>query len=139
MNNNCFNIYYLLLNKFFRRGEGKIEKLTKYKIKNIALAGHAVRKTSLGGVAFQERSYRQIWKIEDGNTVSDFNLEEIKRKSSIYSSLSYYEKDDFKINLLDTPGLFDYAGGMIEGIYASGCVMITVSANQVLRLELKSI
>lgn len=99
------------------------------RIKNIALAGHAGSgKTSLvEALLFKNGVTDRLGKIEDGNTVSDFNLEEIKRKSSIYSSLSYYEKDDFKINLLDTPGLFDYAGGMIEGIYASGCVMITVS------------
>jgi len=99
------------------------------RIKNIALAGHGGSgKTSLvEALLFKSGMTDRLGKISDGNTVSDFNAEEIKRKSSIYSSLTYYEKDDLKVNLIDTPGLFDYAGGMVEGIYASGCVMITVS------------
>ncbi len=100
------------------------------KIKNIALAGHGGSgKTSL----FEALLYKagvtdRLGKISDGNTVSDFNQEEIKRKCSIYSSLGYYEKDDLKINLIDTPGMFDFASEMTEGIWASGSVMITVSA-----------
>lgn len=99
------------------------------RIKNIALAGHGGSgKTSLvEALLFKSGKTDRLGKISEGNTISDFNAEEIKRKSSIYSSLTYYEKDDFKVNLIDTPGLFDYAGGMVEGIYASGCVMITVS------------
>ncbi len=99
------------------------------KIKNIAIAGHGGSgKTSLvEGILFKSGSIDRLGKISDGNTISDFNSEEIKRKCSIYSSLTYYEKDDFKINLIDTPGMFDYEGAMTEGIYASGCVIITVS------------
>ena len=99
------------------------------KIKNIAIAGHGGSgKTSLvEGILFKAGATDRLGKISEGNTISDFNAEEIKRKCSIYSSLSYYEKDDFKINLIDTPGMFDYEGAMTEGIYASGCVIITVS------------
>lgn len=67
-------------------------------------------------------------KTSDGNTVSDYTPIEISKKCSIYTSLSYYEKDGVKVNILDTPGLFDYASGMIEGVYAADCVFITVSA-----------
>lgn len=99
------------------------------RIKNIALAGHGGSgKTSLvEALLFKSSMTDRLGKISDGNTVSDFNTEEIKRKSSIYTSLTYFERDEFKVNLLDTPGLFDYTAGMNEGIYASGCVLITVS------------
>lgn len=99
------------------------------KIKNIAIAGHAGSgKTSLcEALLYKAGVTDRLGKIADGNTVSDYNAEEIKRKSSIYTSLASYERDDFKVNLLDTPGMFDYAGAMTEGIFASGCVMITVS------------
>ena len=99
------------------------------KIKNIAVAGHAGSgKTSLcEALLYKSGASDRLGKVSDGNTVSDYNAEEIKRKCSIYTSLSHFEKDEFKVNLLDTPGLFDYAGEMIEGIYASGSVIITVS------------
>ena len=64
----------------------------------------------------------------DGTTVSDYTAEEIKRKCSVYTSLTTLETGEFKVNLLDTPGLFDYESGMVEGIFASGCTLITVSA-----------
>ncbi len=54
--------------------------------------------------------------------------EEIKRQISIGTSLASFEYNDLKVNLLDTPGLFDFAAEMIEGIRASDTVMITVSA-----------
>ncbi|WP_124097946.1 elongation factor G [Ruminococcus sp. Marseille-P6503] len=99
------------------------------KIKNIAIAGHAGSgKTSLAeALLYKSGASDRLGKVADGNTVSDFTAEEIKRKCSLYTSLSSFERDGFKINLLDTPGLFDFAGEMLEGIYAGGSVMITVS------------
>lgn len=106
-----------------------MKKYDSTKIKNIAIAGHAGSgKTSLTeALLFKSGTTDRLGNIADGNTVSDYTAEEIKRKSSIYTSLASLEKDEFKINLLDTPGLFDYESGMVEGISASGCVMITVS------------
>ncbi|MDO5124928.1 MAG: elongation factor G [Ruminococcus sp.] len=106
-----------------------MENYDSTKIKNIAIAGHAGSgKTSLTeALLFKSGITDRLGKIAEGNTVSDFNAEEIKRKSSIYTSLASLKKDEFKINLLDTPGLFDYESGMVEGIAASNCVMITVS------------
>ena len=98
-------------------------------IKNIALAGHAGSgKTSLTeALLYAAGATDRLGKVLDGNTVSDYTNEEIKRKSSVYTSLSTYEKDGLKINLLDSPGLFDYENEAAEAINASGCVMITVS------------
>ncbi|MBR6046005.1 MAG: elongation factor G [Ruminococcus sp.] len=99
-------------------------------IKNIAVAGHGGSgKTSLvEALLYKSGTTDRLGKIADGNTVSDYTSEEIKRKCSVYTSLSSFELDGFKINLLDAPGLFDYEAGMVEAIAASGCVMITVSA-----------
>lgn len=99
------------------------------KIKNIAIAGHAGSgKTSLTeALLYKSGASDRLGKVADGNTVSDYMPEEIKRKCSVYTSLSCFERDGFKVNLLDTPGLFDFAGEMMEGIYASGSVIITVS------------
>ena len=99
------------------------------KIKNIALAGHAGSgKTSLAeALLFKAGMTDRLGKISEGNTVCDFDTEEIKRKASLNTSLAYFEYDDMKVNIIDTPGLFDFAAGTYEGIYACGTTMITVS------------
>jgi len=100
------------------------------KIKNIAIAGHAGSgKTTLTeALLYSAGVTDRFGKVLEGNTVSDYTAEEIARKCSVYTSLSCYEKDGFKVNLLDTPGLIDYEQSMVEGISACGCCMITVSA-----------
>lgn len=121
------------------RNDGREFQLKNYersKIKNIALAGHAGSgKTSLTeALLYKCGATDRLGKVADGNTVSDYTADEIKRKCSVYTSLSCFETagaklglDEYKINLLDTPGLFDYASGMTEGIAACDCAVITVS------------
>ncbi|MEG2812991.1 MAG: elongation factor G, partial [Oscillospiraceae bacterium] len=60
-------------------------------------------------------------------TVCDYDAEEIKRKSSISLSLAPFAYNDVKINLIDTPGLFDFTTGLYEGISACDSVLLTVS------------
>ncbi len=100
------------------------------KIKNIALAGHnGSGKTSLAeALLYKAGVSDRLGKTADGTAICDYDAEEIKRKISINTSLASFEYNDFKVNLLDTPGLFDFASEMIEGIRASDTVMITVSA-----------
>ncbi len=100
------------------------------KIKNIALAGHnGSGKTSLAeALLYKAGASDRLGKPSDGTSVCDYDAEEIKRKISINTALASFEYNDFKVNLLDTPGLFDFASEMIEGIRASDTVMITVSA-----------
>lgn len=99
-------------------------------IKNIALTGHAGSgKTSLAeALLFKAGATDRLGKTADGTTVCDFDPEEVKRKASLSTALASFEYNDIKVNLLDTPGLFDFAGGMYEGVAAAGTVMITVSA-----------
>ena len=113
-----------------KNGEIELKNYDSTKIKNIAIAGHAGSgKTSLTeALLYKSGTTDRLGKVSDGNTVSDFTPDEIARKTSVYTSLTTMETGEFKVNILDTPGLFDYEGEMIEGIYASGCVLITVSA-----------
>ncbi len=106
------------------------------RIKNIALAGHnGSGKTSLAeALLYKAGVTDRLGKAVDGTTVCDYDQEEIKRKISINTSLAAFEYDGYKINLLDTPGLFDFASEMIEGIRASDTVMITVSAKSGVRV-----
>ena len=99
-------------------------------IRNIVLAGHgASGKTSLAeAMIFATGGTDRQGKIADGNTVCDYDPDEIKRKVSLNTSIAYAEWKDVKINIVDTPGQFDFIGGMYEGIRAAETVVITVPA-----------
>lgn len=109
------------------------------KIRNIALAGHnGSGKTSLAeALLYKAGASDRLGKTADGTTVCDYDAEEIKRAVSINTSLAAFRYDDFKINILDTPGLFDFSAEMIEGIRAADTVMITVSAKSGVKVGAK--
>ena len=98
-------------------------------IRNIVLVGHAgAGKTSLAEAAYYLTGQSdRLGKVADGTTVCDFDPEEIKRQASVSTAVLPMEWSDIKVNLLDTPGLFDFAGGMSEGVRAAGCALIVVS------------
>ncbi|MEG1972369.1 MAG: elongation factor G, partial [Oscillospiraceae bacterium] len=100
------------------------------KIRNIALAGHGgCGKTSLAeAMLFMAGATDRLGKVENGNTVCDFDPEEIKRGVSVSSSVASFEWNNTKFNVLDTPGLFDFATGLYEGIRAAGSVVVVLSA-----------
>jgi len=100
------------------------------KIRNVALAGHAgTGKTSLGeALLFKTGEIDRLGKTADGNTTFDFDPEEVKRQASVSSAMCPFVWNNVKVNLIDTPGLFDFAGGMCEGVHASESVMIVLSA-----------
>ncbi|MDO5149020.1 MAG: elongation factor G [Oscillospiraceae bacterium] len=108
-------------------------------IKNIALAGHnGSGKTSLAeALLFRAGVTDRLGKISEGNTVCDFDPEEIKRKVSVNTAVANFITDDIKVNIIDTPGLFDFEGGMREGITAAGTVMITVSGKSGVKVGTK--
>lgn len=109
------------------------------KIRNIALAGHnGSGKTSLAeALLYKAGATDRLGKTADGTTVCDYDPEEIKRAVSISTSLAAFRYDDLKINILDTPGLFDFSAEMIEGIRAADNVMITVSAKSGVKVGAK--
>lgn len=99
------------------------------RIRNITFAGHGNSgKTSLAeAVLYTVNATDRLGKTAEGNTVCDFDPEEIKRKVSVSSALAPFEYRDCKINMIDTPGLFDFAAGLYEGIRAAESVVIVVS------------
>ncbi|MDD2361657.1 MAG: elongation factor G [Oscillospiraceae bacterium] len=98
-------------------------------IRNVAFVGHSgTGKTSLAeAMLFLSGASDRLGRIADGTTVCDFDTEEIKRKASVSMSVAPFEWKNTKINILDTPGLFDFSGGVSEGIRAAGSAVITVS------------
>ncbi|MBC8577095.1 elongation factor G [Yanshouia hominis] len=100
------------------------------KIRNIALVGHgSCGKTSLAeALLFRAGAADRLGKVENGTTVCDYDPEEIKRVASVSLSLAPLEWNNTKINIIDTPGAFDFATGLMEGTRAAGSVIIVVSA-----------
>lgn len=99
------------------------------KIRNVALAGHSSSgKTTLAEALLFKTGYSdRLGKVAEGNTVCDFDPEEIRRKVSVSSTVAPFAWGSTKVNLIDTPGLFDFEGGMYEGITAAESVLIAVS------------
>ena len=102
---------------------------TTDKIRNVVLLGHGgAGKTSLvESMAYLAGITSRMGKVEDGNTVSDFGKEEQKRQISISTSVVPIEWDGIKINILDTPGYFDFIGEVEEAISAVDAAIIVVS------------
>lgn len=100
------------------------------RIRNVALASHqGTGKTSLvEAMLFDSGATTRVGKVEEGNTVSDWDPDEINRHISINTSLAPAEWDGCKINLIDTPGYADFLGEVKEGLRVADAVLIPISA-----------
>ncbi len=101
-------------------------------IRNIAIAGHGGRgKTTLcEAMLYLAGATGRLGRVTEGNTVMDFDEDEKKRRVTVGASVAPLEWKDVKINLIDTPGLFDFAGGVSEGMRAAGCAVIVTDAEK---------
>jgi elongation factor G len=99
-------------------------------LRNVALISHGgAGKTSLAeALLFHTGAINRQGRIEEGNTVSDFDEEEIRRKLSLSTGLLTLEYQDHKINLLDTPGYTDFIGEVISALRASDSAVILVDS-----------
>ena len=99
------------------------------RIRNVVLLGHGgAGKTSLvEAMAYLSGITNRLGKVTDGNTVSDYDKEEIKRKFSISTSVVPIQWGKVKINVLDTPGYFDFVGEVEEAVAAADAAIIVVS------------
>ena len=100
------------------------------KIRNLALVGHSASgKTSVcEALLYKTGVVKRLGKVEDGNTVTDFDKEEISRGVSISTSIAPVEWKDFKINLIDTPGYFDFSGEVYSALRASEACLVVLDA-----------
>lgn len=102
---------------------------TTDKIRNVVLLGHGgCGKTSLvEAMAYLSGMTTRMGKVADGNTISDYDKEEIKRQFSINTSVVPIIWEDTKINILDAPGYFDFIGEVEEAVSAADAAIIVVS------------
>lgn len=99
------------------------------KIRNTVILGHGgCGKTTLSeAMLYLAKATDRQGRVSEGNTVSDFDAEEKKRGTSVSLSVLPLEWKDVKINLLDTPGMFDFSGEAAEGLRAADIALIAVS------------
>lgn len=102
---------------------------TTDKIRNVVLLGHGGSgKTSLAeAFAYLSGITSRMGKVDDGNTLSDYSKEEQKRHFSISTSVIPIEWEGYKINIIDTPGYFDFVGEVEEAVSAAGAAIIVVN------------
>ncbi|MCI8772811.1 MAG: elongation factor G [Lachnospiraceae bacterium] len=102
---------------------------TTDKIRNVVLLGHGgCGKTSLvEAMAYLAGITSRMGKVADGNTISDYGKEEQKRQISITTSVVPIEWEGVKINVLDTPGFFDFVGEVEEAVSAADAAIIVIS------------
>ena len=102
---------------------------TTDKIRNVVLLGHGgCGKTSLAeAMAYLAGMTGRMGTVADGSTISDYDKEEIKRQFSIHTSLIPIPWQDVKINVLDTPGYFDFVGEVEEAVSVADAAIIVVS------------
>ena len=102
---------------------------TTDKIRNVVLLGHGgAGKTSLvEAMAYLAGQTGRMGSVDAGNTISDYDKEEIKRHFSIGTSVVPIIWGDTKVNILDTPGFFDFAGEVEEAVSAADAAIIVVS------------
>ncbi|MBR2447767.1 MAG: elongation factor G [Clostridia bacterium] len=108
-------------------------------IRNVALLGHggAGKTTLADAILYYGKATDRIGKIGDSTTVMDFDAEEKKRKTSVSTSVYSLELGASKLNLIDAPGLFDFAGGVCEALTAADSAIITISGKSGLTVGAK--
>ena len=106
-------------------------------IRNIALFGHSNSgKTTLNeALLFQAHVIPEMGRVDDGKTVSDFNEQEISKKMSIHSSVSFLEWNNACVNIIDTPGSPDFHGEVVAALKASGSALFVVNAENGVEIE----
>ncbi len=101
-----------------------------HEVRNICMLGHSGsgKTTVVESMLYYTKAIDRMGKTVDGNSVLDYDAEEIKRGVSVFTTLAPVEWKDCKINFIDTPGYLDYAGEMESGLAVADNALIVVSA-----------
>lgn len=102
---------------------------TSRNIRNVVLLGHGGcgKTTLVEAIAYVAGITSRMKTVSEGGTVSDYDKEEINRKFSIQTTMLPVEWEGVKINILDTPGFFDFAGEVYEALSAADAAVIVIS------------
>ena len=99
-------------------------------LRNVCLLGHAsAGKTSIGeAMLYNTGVLDRFGKVDDGTTTLDFDPEEIKRKISISAAVAPCDWKDIRINVIDTPGYFDFVGEVVASLKVCDGALIPVDS-----------
>ncbi|MGI6165704.1 MAG: elongation factor G [Limnochordia bacterium] len=108
-----------------------MKNFTTEKLRNIALIGHGgTGKTTLGdALLYFTGQTSRLGKVDDGNSVFDYDPQEVRRQISISSAVAFCEWDNHKINIIDTPGFFDFVGEVRGSLRVADGAVIVVCAS----------
>jgi elongation factor G len=121
-------------NDIFRLGKDMVKEnsimISTKDIRNVSLLGHGGDgKTALvESMLYLTKSIDRLGKAADGNTVSDYDPEEIKRQFSISATVLPVEFGGAKLNILDTPGFFDFVGEVFQALRVSESGLVVLTA-----------
>ena len=107
-----------------------MKKYNTQDLRNISIVGSgSTGKTQLAeAILFSAKAIDRLGKVDSGNTVCDYNEDEIERKISINSSIAFCEWKDKKINIIDTPGYADFVGEVIGALSVVETSIVNVCA-----------
>ncbi len=122
--------YYTIIANHKNKGSDVVAEYGPKDIRNIILLSHSsAGKTTVAEHLLSEAgAIPKPGSVEEGNTVSDYNKDEIERKTSINSSVLHLVSGDAKVNIIDTPGYSDFVGDVIGGLVAVEAAVILVNA-----------
>jgi elongation factor G len=110
-------------------------------IRSVAVVGHGqTGKTSLvSAILYNNGMVNRLGKVDQGNTVTDYDEEEIEKKISIQASIAYAVKDKTKINMIDTPGFASFVWEARVGLRAAETALMAVNATEGVEVQTEKI
>ncbi len=99
-------------------------------IRNVAVTGHSdTGKTSLvAAMLLNGGAVNRLLKVDDGNTITDFDEDEHERKITINTAIAHFEHRGNKVNLIDTPGYSIYTTDALQGLRVADASLLLISA-----------
>jgi elongation factor G len=118
-----------------------MKEIASENLRNVAFVGHGHSgKTSLvSALLFNAKMVNRLGKVDQGNTVTDFDDEEIARKISIQAALAYAYKDKYKINMIDTPGFASFIWETLVALRAVETGTMLISAQDGVQVQTERI
>ena len=107
-----------------------MKKYATERLRNVSLIAHGgAGKTSLTeAMLYNAKVIDRLGRVEEGTTTSDYEPEEVKRQISINSAIAPCPWKDYKINVIDTPGYFDFVGEVKGSLRVSDGAVLVVCA-----------